>query len=297
MNRSMCACLALIASAAIPSAATASLPQAVVADPAPDPDAPATMLGVVIPSGDGTMLGTFYMASGSKPHPTVILMHGLPGFEDNKDIAQAISRDGWNALVFNYRGCFGSSGKFSFANAIADSAAALAFVKDSTNAQKYRVDPQRIVLGGHSMGGLLAAHTAATGGVIGTVLIDAWNIAATGRAMKDPQYGEAFVQQELIPDMPPLAGTDPRQLAKEIEATGADYDLSVLMQKIAARPVLVIGSGRGHHASEVPQLVQVARNAGGRMIKSEIMETNHVFSDHRVALAGAIVDWLNALPR
>jgi len=295
MNRSMCACLALVASAAMPYPAIAALPPAIFTDPARDPNAPASLLGVVIPSGDGTMLGTFYMAAGSKPHPTMILMHGLPGFEDNKDLAQAISRDGWNALVFNYRGCFGSSGKFSFANALADSAAALEFVKDPANAKKYRVDPQRIVVGGHSMGGLLAAHAAASGGVIGTVLIEPWNIADTGRAMKDPQFRQAFMQQELIPDLPPLAGTSPEEMAKEIETTGTDYDLAILMQKIASQPVLVIGATKGG-ARNVPKLVDLGRNAGGRMIKSEIMETNHVFSDHRVALAGAIIDWLNALP-
>jgi pimeloyl-ACP methyl ester carboxylesterase len=295
MNRSIYACLALVAGAAMPFSATAALPQAVIADPAPDPNAPATMLGVVIPSGDGTMLGTFYMASGSKPHPTVILMHGLPGFEDNKDLAQAISRDGWNALVFNYRGCFGSSGKFSIANAVDDAAAALEFVKNPANAKKYRVDAQRVVIAGHSMGGLLAAHTAAAGGVIGTILIDAWDIAATGRAMKDPEFRQAFLTQELTTDMPPLAGTSPDELAQQVEASGPDLDLAALMQKIAANPMLVIGARGG--AKQVPQLIDAARKAGGRAVTGEVMETNHVFSDHRLALAGTIVDWLNALPR
>ena len=68
--------------------------------------------------------GVAYLAGGAGPHPTVILLHGLPGNEKNLDLAQAIRRDGWNAVTFNYRGSWGSPGVFRFGQNLEDADAA-----------------------------------------------------------------------------------------------------------------------------------------------------------------------------
>ena len=66
------------------------------------------------------MNALLFVAGGKGPHPTVILMHGLPGNERNLDLAQAIRRAGWDVLTFTYRGAWGSPGDFSIANAMED---------------------------------------------------------------------------------------------------------------------------------------------------------------------------------
>jgi predicted alpha/beta-fold hydrolase len=43
----------------------------------------------------------------------VILFHGLPGNEQNLDLAQAIRRANWNVLTLHYRGSLGSPGTYS----------------------------------------------------------------------------------------------------------------------------------------------------------------------------------------
>ena len=58
-------------------------------------------------------MGLFLLASGTQPHPTVILLHGFPGYEQNIDLAQSLRRDGWNVLAMHYRGAWGSQGTFS----------------------------------------------------------------------------------------------------------------------------------------------------------------------------------------
>src|SRR5206468_5180162 len=132
---------------------------------------------LLIPSDGVGMNSVLFAAAGAGPHPTVILMHGLPGNERNLDLAQAIRRCGWDVLTFTYRGAWGSPGDFSITHAMEDTAAALAFAR-SPDAAKLGIDARHVVLAGHSMGGATAAMTAASAtGLDGLILIDAWNIA------------------------------------------------------------------------------------------------------------------------
>ena len=142
------------------SCLSAQVPQAISADPQRDSANPARMEVLHIPSGGVNINGVAYIASGAGRHPTLILFHGLPGNEKNLDLAQAVRRAGWNAITVNYRGSWGSPGEFRFGGNLEDAEAVLAFARDSTNAGLLGIDPRRIVLAGHSMGGWVTALTA-----------------------------------------------------------------------------------------------------------------------------------------
>src|SRR5207302_8501223 len=143
---------AILALGALPATAQpANIPAAVYTDPAPDAAHPPRMEVLHIPSGGVLINGVAYLAGGAGPHPTVVLLHGLPGNEKNLDLAQAIRRAGWNVVTFNYRGSWGSPGNFSFEGNLADAKAVLAFVRDPANAGPLQVETKRLVLAGHSM--------------------------------------------------------------------------------------------------------------------------------------------------
>ena len=132
---------------------------------------------MVLPSHGSNLLGVFYLAAGAGPHPTAIVFHGFPGFEQNLDIAQALRAHGWNVLAMHYRGSWGVKGNFSFTHAAEDADTEVHFLLDPANDQKYRIDPHRIVVIGHSMGGYMAASAIAHNPqVAAAVLISAWNI-------------------------------------------------------------------------------------------------------------------------
>src|SRR6201999_1005252 len=97
---------------------------------------------------------------GAGPQPTLVICHGVPGNEKNLDLAQAARRAGWNAVSFNYRGSWGSPGSFRFAHNPEDADAVLIYLRDPNNASKLGIDPKRIAILGHSMGGWVVAHTA-----------------------------------------------------------------------------------------------------------------------------------------
>src|SRR6267154_1195944 len=86
---------------------------AVASDPATsDSLYPPTLADVQIPSSGARMNGVLYLSQGKGPHTTVLVLHGFP-VEKNNDLAQAIRRAGFNALVFYYRGVWGSDGQYS----------------------------------------------------------------------------------------------------------------------------------------------------------------------------------------
>ena len=84
--------------------ATAAAPQAIVADPIRDAKYPVSNRQVLIHSDGMGMNALLMLASVNGPKSTLLLLHGLPGNEQNLDLAQEIRRAGWNVLTMHYRG-------------------------------------------------------------------------------------------------------------------------------------------------------------------------------------------------
>src|SRR5579862_591761 len=140
--------LALVGVIAAPWATAAgdSIPAAIYADPAHDAKYPASLVVLHIPSHGLSFNGVAYVPEGAGPHPVLVLCHGLPGNEKNLDLAQAVRRAGWVAVTFNYRGSWGSPGRFSFRGNLDDAAAVLAYLREPRNGQELRADPRRMVI-------------------------------------------------------------------------------------------------------------------------------------------------------
>ncbi|MEO7251770.1 MAG: alpha/beta fold hydrolase [Arenimonas sp.] len=269
----------------------------VVTDPTPDTQNPTANKQLLVPSGGVGMNAVMLMASGAHAKPTLVLLHGLPGNERNLDLAQAVRRAGWNVLTFAYRGNWGSPGKFSIAHSVADAGAAVAYLHRPDVAKTYRVDPARIVIAGHSMGGFAAAQYAAGhDDVIALLLIDAWNVGATA----EPFRGNVAKHAELIAEFDDLgnalAGADAESLANEVEHAPAGWDLRTLAPKLVSRPVFTIWADRAL-AEQNQALADAIKHAGGKKLTTAHMPTDHAFSDHRIDLARHVVAWLDSLPK
>lgn len=276
-------------------AAAQLVPAAVVTDSPADAAHPASMAVVQIPTGGVLINGVVYRAAGQGPHPALVLLHGFPGNEQNLDLAQAARRAGWTVLTLHYRGSWGSPGAFSFHHCLEDSAAALAYLRDPANAARLGIDPRRIALAGHSMGGMMAARTLAEDkALLGAFLIDPWDTAGTGRSLTDAAAIAAFRADELDGDLPPLAGTSAEALIAEIRAADRALDLVAALSGSAGRRIAIYTATRGlggHHA----ELVAAARGSNPAALTEVQMATDHSFSDKRIALAAGLVSWLGSL--
>src|SRR5579871_1616564 len=268
----------------------------ITTDPAADKANPAAMQSFQLPS-HGALLNAFvYIASGAGPHPTVILLHGFPGNEKNLDLAQSIRRAGWNVLYFNYRGSWGSHGDFSFTHCIEDVQSAIAYLRDPANAKKLRVDSTHLVLIGHSMGGFMTIQGGANDpGIKAIATISAADFNA-GRlqslpADKHDTAVKAIATHLADEGMAPLAGTTPESLANEIIVNAAKFNFVNLAPKLATRHILVLTSDDGL-APANDAFVEALHKAGNQPVNEIHMPTDHSYSDHRIALQQAILDFL-----
>jgi pimeloyl-ACP methyl ester carboxylesterase len=274
----------------VPSAAPAQ--NAAIVDPPRDSAFPAHYQQLLIPSQGLGMNALLFVASGKGQHPTVILMHGLPGNERNLDLAQAIRRAGWDVLTFTYRGAWGSPGNFSISNAMEDTAAALNFAR-SPAGTKLSIDPGHIVLAGHSMGGATAEMTAAGAtGLEGLILIDPWN--PTGGTSKGATTRDQLVK--AFDDFGnSLHGATPESVADEAVANRSKWDLVHAARHFRGLPVLMITARYGIGDRDRP-VIEAMKSAQAEVTPVQ-MDTDHSFSDHRIALSKVVVDWLQRLPR
>ncbi len=99
-------------------------------------DSPAGMTELFIPSAKSMLAGFIYTANGPQKHPTLLLLHGYPGNERNLDLAQVVRAHGWNVIYFDYRGSWGSQGKFSFTNCVEDVVNVVSFCKKFADSLK-----------------------------------------------------------------------------------------------------------------------------------------------------------------
>ncbi|MBN8841852.1 MAG: alpha/beta fold hydrolase [Sphingomonadales bacterium] len=284
------ALLALPLPVAAAAATAPDIPAAIFTDPATDKDHPAAMQVVHIPSGDVQINGVVYIPAGPGPHPTVVLCHGLPGNEKNLDLAQAMRRAGWTVITFNYRGSWGSPGQYRFAQNLEDADAVLAFARDPANAAKLRIDPKRLVIIGHSMGGWVTALTAAHDkDLLGAAMISAANLGTFGNAPRD-----RLAAAMLANGQEALAGTSPEAMADEMIANKDRFDFVKSAGSLASTNLFILSSDDGL-APGTDALATAVRAAGGTKIKTLHVATDHSWSDARIRLESEILTWLEAL--
>jgi pimeloyl-ACP methyl ester carboxylesterase len=285
------AALALIALVAPASAHVplARINPAIYTDPPHDKAHPAAMEVLHIPSGGVRINGVAYLAAGAGPHPVLVLMHGLPGNEKNLDLAQAVRRAGWSVVTFNYRGSWGSPGDFRFAGNLEDARAVLAYLRDPANAAHLAVDPSRIVVAGHSMGGWVTAMTAERDpDLAGAILISAANMG--GRTMKREDAVALMAD-----NMESLAGASAESMADELLANAAAFDWTAGGAGLAHKPLLVLTSDDGL-APAADALAASVKALPAARVTTVHAATDHGWSGARIRLEQEVIDWLQALP-
>ena len=269
-------------------------PNAIHADPPRDDANPTRNEAVWIPSGGVLMNGMMLVAAGAGPHPTVLNLHGLPGNEQNLDLAQTLRRAGYNVLSFHYRGSWGSPGKFTLAGGVEDGLAALAFLQDPAAVAKFHIDTNRLVVLGHSYGGFVAARVgAAQPHVAAVILLAPWNPAQAIPILTVPPEKFAATAHTLFDDVEGrLGGYTDIDLGKELLASGYDWHMESSAAGLKKLPVLIVSAKHDTGDDQGTELATALERSHAPDVTITSLDSDHPFSDHRIALEDAIHTWL-----
>ncbi|MFD8375349.1 alpha/beta hydrolase family protein [Streptomyces sp. NPDC059688] len=258
---------------------------------------PARTLPIAFQSEGATLLGVLHLPAGPGLHPVVVLLHGFPGTERNFDLAQALRRAGYASVVFHYRGSWGMGGSWSWTHVLEDSARVVAQLRDPATTTAHALDPDKVAVVGHSLGGFAALMTAAADPnitAVGSVAgFDFGTVASICR--KDPAARSAYLEA-WADALLPLEGTSAAALVDEMESAGDSWSLASLAPLLADRPVLLIGTSQDpvtpakvHHLP----LVKAFQDQPLPGLEHHVFPTDHALSDHRIALARAIIKFLD----
>lgn len=236
--------------------------------------------GAVLAGKRGRILVTIYRAGGEGAHPTVLLVHGIPGVEKNLDVAQGLRMVGFHVVTLHYSGSWNSEGEYAIDHCLEDTETVLEYILQDT---ELGYDTEKLYIVGHSMGCFITAHMAAKYPQLkGAVTIAPCDL---GEGMMS-EAGRKQMQAIFESAAPWLSGTSAEKLYEENERNKERYQLSSLAEKLTHVPMLVLNGALDEDCPadvHVKPWVDAVQAAGGDLHWEE-WETDHSFSDMRFAL-------------
>jgi len=239
------------------------------------------LTGVTFDSDGHRLVGVLYLTRGEELAPTVLLLHGCPGLEKNLDLAVRLREAGWNSLVFHYRGCWGSAGRYDLRSIPRDVIAAVDYLAGCP-----RVDPGRIAVLGHSLGGWAAMVTAAAEPRLRAVAV----YGAPARLGAALRLSPDRVEEEFTR----FLATTPEEFAGQAAVVTERTDALTAAGAIGPRPLLVV-HGTADRWVPVTQARELRERAGSCCRYVEVEGADHAFSWHRAELADLMLGWLRGL--
>gem|GEM_PF-172229 len=252
-----------------------------------DEQSPAGTTELFIPSGDAMLAGFMYRANGPGKHPTMFLLHGFPGNERNLDLAQAVRGHGWNVVYFDYRGSWGSGGKFSFKNCVDDVIHAVAYCKKYQDSLK--IDTSNMVLFGHSMGGWISLKALQQlPGIKKCFVLSAWDIY--------PYYKRVLTQSQVLAlengrDTASkyfVLNSTVKQMFDPVLKDTVYYDLANDGKALAHKQIVMLDE---HTRNK--QMADSIRSMNAAYFDYEVWHTDHSFTNKRVSLIHSVIAFLD----
>ncbi|MDH5434350.1 MAG: alpha/beta fold hydrolase [Gammaproteobacteria bacterium] len=257
-----------------------------------DKEFPPKFHEIFIPVDGIQLTGFILTANGKGPHPTAVLIHGLPGNEKNLDIAQSLRRAGFNVLFFHYRGSWGSQGDYSFLPLHTDAIAALDFLRN--NAKQYQVDTNNLSIIGHSFGGYAALRAASEQEDLScAVAISAANPAVIANSKRVDDSFEANIGN-YMDTLFMLRNYPGKKAIADLKANSKIMDTRLFGEKLKGKKVYMIV---GKQDTVTPPQLQIDNynsysKVKGLEVESVMIEGDHAYSISRMELQHKIVNWM-----
>jgi pimeloyl-ACP methyl ester carboxylesterase len=272
----------VLAATAMPYAARAETPQ---------------VTEIEFQSEGSTVRGRFF-STADEPIATVVF---LPGADfdptDVLGLGESLSALGVNVVTFAARGTRGSEGTLSIAGAVADVGAALGWLRGA-DGRALRVDPDRIVIGGHSLGGGIAMAYAARDPSVRNVISIAGNdLGEYARRLRGNPALAAGLRGRLseMSGSTGFAHLDPDAVVREILDNEALYGHPENASRLADRTILLVGGWDDSTAPIETVLIpfyRALKRQADSHVTLIVYPDGHFFRESRQEMAADIRAWL-----
>jgi pimeloyl-ACP methyl ester carboxylesterase len=252
-----------------------------------DKKAPAGSTELFIPSGGSLLAGLIYRPQGLQKHPTLLLLHGYPGNERNLDLAQIVRARGWNVIYFDYRGSWGSQGKFSFENSVEDVVNVVNFCKKFQDSLK--IDTSNMVLFGHSMGGWVCLKALQKlPGIKKGFALSTWDIAGDFNRVVNQKELTEFVNNPNRPGKYFVLNATQKELFEPVLKNRRYYNLALDSKALASKQIMMLDENYRNRA-----LADSLKMDNRAFFEYQVWATDHPFNDKRISLANKLIQFLN----
>jgi hypothetical protein len=92
-----------------------------------------------------------------------------------------------------------------------------------------------------------------------------------------------------------LSGATARSTFEEVMKEGARLDLTLCAPGLVDRNLLVITATRDDEGDKATDLLAALHEGHAQHLDAELMDTDHGFNDHRIALQSTVLRWLAGL--
>lgn len=246
-----------------------------------DKDFPAFNRELLINIDGDTVSGYAFVASGEDQKPTVILAHGFPGFDNNFDLAQSLRRNNINVVHFYYRGSWGSEGTYMYSNCLEDVHRLVEYLSKEEQVEKFRIDPENLILLGRSYGGGVALIAGARSDkvkkIIGISSTNYGQVMANKVSLDELTSYSSYMQKQVA------INTDITDFLQEMLDNKEAFQILNYKEKLINKKVLLIEDSDRNNAW-ISQL---------NNIDLVEMETDHGFIDKRLEMTALIISWIN----
>jgi pimeloyl-ACP methyl ester carboxylesterase len=252
-----------------------------------DKTSSAGSIELFIPSANSLLAGFIYKANGAQKHPTLLLLHGYPGNERNLDIAQVVRSHGWNVIYFDYRGSWGSQGKFSFRNCVEDVMNVVSFCKKYQDS--LQIDTSNIVLFGHSMAGWVCLKAIQQlPSIKKAFILSAWDIYNQyKRQLKGAELNAFNMNADTLGRYFVLNGSLKDRFQPVLERDEY-FNLEKNIDPLKDKQIIMLDE---HERNK--KIAEAIQNLNPPYFKYYVWQTDHVFTNKRVSLMNMVLLFLD----
>jgi len=252
-----------------------------------DKTSPAGSTELFIPSNNALLAGLIYRANGAEKHPTLLLLHGYPGNERNLDIAQVVRAHGWNVIYFDYRGSWGSQGKFSFSNCVEDVVNVVSFCNKYQDS--FKIDTSNIVLFGHSMGGWICLKSLAQLPQIKKgFALSTWDISGDFKKVMTTKEMLALANNPDVGGKYFVLNATLDEIFTPVIKEPVYFNLINDAHRLANKQIIMIDEH-----SKNKQIADAIQKFNHASFEYQVWQTDHPFTNKRVSLINKVISFLD----